>query len=63
MRVATLDEPHAIEPDVHIFVRSKAPWVRLPEQARMFDVFYDMKAEWPPESLARREAASNSAKS
>lgn len=62
VRVATLDEPHAIEPDVHIFVRSKAPWVRLPEQARVFDVFYDMKVEWPTESLARREAASNSAK-
>ncbi|MEZ5994714.1 MAG: GFA family protein [Hyphomonadaceae bacterium] len=57
VRVATLDAPHAITPDVHIFTRSKVPWVRLPEGARAFDVFYDMKAEWPPESLARREAA------
>jgi hypothetical protein len=58
VRVSTLDEPHAIEPDVHIFTRSKVPWVRLPENARAFVVFYDMKKEWPPESLARREAAS-----
>lgn len=58
VRVPTLDQPHAIEPDVHIFTRSKVPWVRLPEGARAFDVFYDMKAEWPAESLARREAAS-----
>ncbi|MBI3439200.1 MAG: GFA family protein [Proteobacteria bacterium] len=60
-RVATLDQPHAIEPDVHIFTRSKVPWVRLPENARAFEIFYDMKQEWPAESLARREAASKSA--
>ena len=62
VRVATLDAPHAIEPDVHIFTRSKAPWVRLPERARAFDVFYDMKTEWPAESLARREAAAAASK-
>ena len=62
VRVATLDQPHAIEPDVHIFTRSKAPWVRLPEGARAFEVFYDMNAEWPPESLERRKAASAAAK-
>jgi hypothetical protein len=56
VRVSTLDDRHAIVPDVHIFTRSKVPWVRLPEGARAFDVYYDMKAEWPAESLARREA-------
>lgn len=56
LRVSTLDEPHAIEPDVHIFTRSKVPWVHLPEGARAFDIYYDMQAEWPAESLARREA-------
>ena len=58
VRVPTLDQPHAIEPDVHIFTRSKAPWVRLPEGARAFEVFYDMSAEWPAESQERRKAAS-----
>ncbi|HVY83910.1 MAG TPA: GFA family protein [Caulobacterales bacterium] len=58
VRVSTLDNPDAIEPDVHIFVRSKVPWVRLPEGARAFDVFYDMAAEWPAESQERRRAAS-----
>ena len=62
VRVATLDAPHAIEPDAHIFTKSKAPWVRLPEGQRAFEIFYDMKAEWPPESMARRDAASASAK-
>jgi hypothetical protein len=58
VRVATLDKAHAIEPDVHIFTKSKVPWVRLPEGARAFAIFYDMKQEWPAESMARREAAS-----
>jgi hypothetical protein len=56
LRVSTLDAPHAIVPDVHIFTRSKVPWVRIPEGARAFEVYYDMKKEWPAESLARREA-------
>jgi hypothetical protein len=58
LRVSTLDTPHAIEPDAHIFTRSKVPWVQIPEGQRAFDVFYDMKTEWPPDSLARRDAAS-----
>lgn len=57
VRVSTLDAPHALAPDAHIFTRSKAPWVTLPADQRAFEVFYNMKAEWPPESLARREAA------
>jgi hypothetical protein len=56
VRVATLDEPGALPPDVHIFTRSKLPWVRLPEGARAFDIYYDTGAEWPAASLARRRA-------
>ncbi|MBS2028488.1 MAG: GFA family protein [Deltaproteobacteria bacterium] len=55
VRVATLDEPHAIQPDVHIFTRSKVPWVKLPKSARAFEVYYDRHKEWPKASLARRE--------
>jgi hypothetical protein len=56
VRVATLDDPARMPPDVHIFTRSKLPWVRLPEGARAFEAYYDTKAEWPAESLARRKA-------
>jgi hypothetical protein len=56
IRVSTLDEPHALTPDVHIFTRSRVPWVALPAGARAFEVYYDMKKEWSAESLARREA-------
>jgi hypothetical protein len=56
VRIGTLQRPHDIQPDVHIFVRSKVPWLKLPEGARAFDVYYDMQEEWPAESLARRRA-------
>ena len=61
VRVGTLDDPTAVAPDVHIFTRSKQPWVRLPDGARAFEVFYKMDEEWPAESLARRKAASEGA--
>jgi len=57
VRVSTLDRPHALVPDVHIFVRSKVPWVRVPDDARKFDEYYDAEKEWPVASLARRKAA------
>jgi hypothetical protein len=56
VRVGTLDQPSALAPDVHIFTRSKQPWVGLPPDVPAVEVFYDMQKLWPPESLARREA-------
>ena len=56
VRVGTLDEPQAIPPDVHIFVRSKLPWVVLPEGVPAYDVYYDMQGLWPSASLERRRA-------
>jgi hypothetical protein len=56
VRVATLDERDALPPDAHIFTRSKLPWVVLPDDAQVFEVYYDMAALWPAESLARRQA-------
>jgi hypothetical protein len=56
IRVGTLDTPGTLEPDIHIYTRSKLPWVRLPEGALAVEAYYDSKAVWPPESLARRAA-------
>ncbi len=58
VRVATLDEPHAIVPDVHIYTRSKVPWVALPAGVPAFDEYYDMKTLWPAAAQERRRAAS-----
>jgi hypothetical protein len=56
VRAGTLDDPSAVAPDVHIFTRSKVPWVTLPDAVPAFEVFYDTKALWPATSLERLEA-------
>ena len=56
VRVGTLDNPAALPPDVHIYTRSKLPWVTLPEGVPAFEAYYDSKTLWPAESLARRAA-------
>jgi hypothetical protein len=56
VRVGTLDDPALLTPDVHIFVRSKQPWVGLPAGVPAADIYYDMEKLWPAESLARRKA-------
>ncbi len=55
-RVGTLDAPAALPPDVHIYTRSKLPWVTLPPAVPAFEAYYDSKILWPAESLARRRA-------
>lgn len=57
VRAGTLDDPKAVSPDVHIYTRSKLPWVALPDGVPAFEAYYDPKTLWPPESLARRKAA------
>ena len=56
VRVGTLDEPAALAPDVHIYTRSKLPWVRLPEGVPAFVAYYDSAKLWPAASLERRRA-------
>jgi len=56
VRVGTLDDPAALTPDVHIYVRSKLPWVELPDGVPAFEAYYDSKKLWPPASLERRRA-------
>jgi hypothetical protein len=57
VRAGTLDEPSSVAPDVHIFTKSKVPWVALPDSTPAFDVYYDSKTLWPAESLERLDAA------
>jgi hypothetical protein len=56
VRGGTLDEPRDVTPDVHIFARSKVGWVRLPDSAPAFEVYYDRNELWPAESLERLDA-------
>jgi hypothetical protein len=61
VRAGTLDDPSVVEPDVHIFTRSKLAWIALPESVPAFDVYYDAQALWPRASLERVEALNRKA--
>lgn len=56
VRVGTLDDASAIEPDIHIYTRSKLPWVRLQEECLAVEAFYDRNECWPEASLRRLDA-------
>jgi hypothetical protein len=54
VRAGTLDHPGAVAPDVHIFTRSKLPWIALPAGVPAFESMYrDFASVWSRESLAR----------
>jgi hypothetical protein len=57
VRVGTLDDPTALPPDVHIYTRSKLPWIALPAGVPAFEAYYSAREVWPAESLDRRKAA------
>lgn len=54
VRVGTLDEPSALPPDVHIYTRSKLPWVALSDGVPVFESYYSSREVWPAASLERR---------
>jgi hypothetical protein len=56
VRGGTLDHPAGVAPDVHIYTRSKLPWVLLPDGVPAFEVYYDLKALWPAASIERLRA-------
>ena len=53
VRAGTLDDPASVAPDVHIYTRSKLPWVKLPDSVPAFEVYYDPRELWPAASLER----------
>lgn len=55
VRVGTLDDPGRLPPDIHIFTRSKQPWVLIPPGMPAMAEYYDRDEVWPPASLERRQ--------
>ncbi len=53
VRAGTLDDPSSFAPDVHIFTRSKQPWVTIPDDVPSFEAFYDLRETWSEDSLRR----------
>ena len=57
VRVGTLDDPKALQPDVHIYTCDKVPWLKLPKETQAFKDYYDRKKVWPKESQERLKKA------
>ena len=57
VRVGTLDEPSTIRPDIHIYTKTKVPWLRLPKATPAFREYYDLKKVWPRKSQQRLKQA------
>jgi hypothetical protein len=53
LRAGTLDDPTAVTPDVHIFTRSKLPWLALPQGALAFDAMYKLADVWTEDKRER----------
>ena len=62
IRVGTLDDPDQLPPDVHIFTSTKQPWVQIPDDSHVEDIFYDYETTWTPENLVRLESLRDAAK-
>jgi hypothetical protein len=56
VRAGTLDDPSRVAPNVHIYTRSKLPWVALPDSVPAFSTYYDTQKLWPAASLERLAA-------
>lgn len=56
VRVGTLDDSGSVPPDIHIYTRSKLPWVQLPGGVPVAQAYYDPREMWPRESQERFKA-------
>lgn len=53
VKSGTLDRPWMIEPDLHIYVRSKRPFVTIADGKPQFQEYYNRAEVWRPEGLER----------
>ncbi|GAB1196666.1 hypothetical protein APSETT444_005941 [Aspergillus pseudonomiae] len=56
IRVGTLNQPHVVTPDIHLFVRSKVPWISLPDGVLKKEELYNIEEVWAEQSIMRRKA-------
>jgi len=55
LRGGTLDETEMAQPAYHIFVRSKQPWVILPDDTPVFDGWLEPTEAWSKTTLNKIE--------
>ena len=51
VRTQTLEKP--IEPQAHIFIKSKDPWIEINDKKICYNEMYNREKTWPKESLDR----------
>ncbi len=56
VRAGLLDDPSVFPPDVHIFTRSKQPWITIPDDVPAFETYYDFRKTWSEASQQRYRA-------
>ena len=56
IRVGTLNQPHVVTPDIHLFVRSKVPWISLPDGVLKKEELNNIEEVWAEQSIMRRKA-------
>ena len=57
VRVGTLDNPRAFQPDIHIYTETKVPWLKLARKKPAFRKYYSLKKVWPRKSQQRLKRA------
>jgi hypothetical protein len=53
IRPGSLDGTDFLQPQAHIWVKEKQPWLRLPADIPQFATYYDPAKTWPTASLER----------
>lgn len=51
IRVGTLNSPDLLPPDVHIYTKSKQPWINLSPDDSAVKEFYDYERIWTSDNL------------
>ena len=57
VRVGTLDNPRAVPPNVHIYTRWKAKWLKLPKGTPKYRDYYNTRKLWSKVSFKRLNTA------
>jgi hypothetical protein len=56
VRVGTLDDKNAFQPDIHIYTSTKQGWVEIAEGKPVVQEYYKSSEHWSEESQARMKA-------
>ena len=53
VRIGTLDDSNALQPDIHIYTSTQQHWLKLSDDIPKVEEYYQKKDYWPAESIER----------